>query len=111
MTSPVANLVRRIGLMTFDAVGEARHLVGAIVDRKGPCGVLEIEVGGAWPPQPGEGRRSGGVIALPMMRSSNAAVRVTTVASVIIGRASRWELAKGGQVFEAKTWSCRNRIR
>jgi hypothetical protein len=76
-----------------------------------PCGVLEIEVGGAWPPQPGEGRRSGGVIALPMMRSSNAAVRVTTVASVIIGRASRWELAKGGQVFEAKTWSCRNRIR
>jgi Flp pilus assembly protein TadD len=25
-----------------------------------PCGVLEIEVGGAWPPQPGEGRRSGG---------------------------------------------------
>jgi hypothetical protein len=33
-------------LMAFDAVGEVRHLVGAILDGKGPCGVLEIEVGG-----------------------------------------------------------------
>jgi len=42
----VANLVPRIGLMAVDAAGEVRHLVSAIDDRKGPCGVLEIEVGG-----------------------------------------------------------------
>jgi tetratricopeptide (TPR) repeat protein len=47
-------------LADLHGVGEVRHLVGAIDDWKGPCGVLEIEVGGAWPPQPGEGRRSGG---------------------------------------------------
>ena len=41
MTSPAANLVPRIGLMAFDAVGEVRHLVGAIVGGKGPCGVIE----------------------------------------------------------------------
>src|SRR5438445_11668862 len=46
LTSPAANLVPRIGLMAFDAMGEVRHLVGAIVDGKGPCVVLEIEVGG-----------------------------------------------------------------
>ena len=46
MMSPAANLVPRIGLMAFDGVGEVRHLVGAIDDRKGSCGVLEIEVGG-----------------------------------------------------------------
>jgi hypothetical protein len=43
--SPAANLVPRIGLMAFDAVGEVRHLVGAIVDRKGPCGVFDLKVG------------------------------------------------------------------
>jgi len=32
--------------MAFDAVGQVQHLVGAIVDGKGPCGILEIEVGG-----------------------------------------------------------------
>src|SRR6202040_2535088 len=46
LMSPAANLVHRTGLMAFDAVGEVQHLVGAIVDRKGPCGVLEIEVRG-----------------------------------------------------------------
>jgi hypothetical protein len=46
LTSPAANLVPRIGLMAFDAVGEVRYLVGAIVDGKGPCGILEIAVGG-----------------------------------------------------------------
>jgi hypothetical protein len=44
--SPAANLVPRIGLMAFDGVSEVRHLVGAIDDRKGSCGVLEIGVGG-----------------------------------------------------------------
>src|SRR5437870_13580858 len=46
LTSPAANLVPRIGVMAFDAMGEVRHLVGAIVDGKGPCVVLETEVGG-----------------------------------------------------------------
>ena len=31
--------------MAFDAMGEVQHLVGAIVDGKGPCVVHEIEVG------------------------------------------------------------------
>ena len=32
--------------MAFDGVGEVRQLVGAIDDRKGSCGVLDIGVGG-----------------------------------------------------------------
>src|SRR5437870_7632397 len=45
LTSPAANHVPRIGVMAFDAMGEVRHLVGAIVDGKGPCVVLEIARG------------------------------------------------------------------
>ena len=44
--SPAANLVPRIGVMAFDAVGEVRHLVSAIVNRKGRCGVLDLKIGG-----------------------------------------------------------------
>src|SRR5207245_2132755 len=44
-TSPAANLVPRIGLVAFNAVGEVRHLVGAIVERKGSCVILDLKVG------------------------------------------------------------------
>ena len=46
LTGPAIQLVSRVGLMAFDAVSEVRHLVGAILDRKGRWGVLEVEVCG-----------------------------------------------------------------
>ena len=44
-TGPAANLVPRIGLVAFDEGGEVRHLVGAIVERKASCVVLDLRVG------------------------------------------------------------------
>jgi hypothetical protein len=47
LTSPAANVIRRIGLMAFQARREVRYLVGAVGEGKGPCVVLEVEAGGA----------------------------------------------------------------
>src|SRR3984957_17722711 len=46
LTSPEAYLVTRIGLLAFDVMSEVRYFIAAIVDRKGPLGILEIEVWG-----------------------------------------------------------------
>jgi len=42
LISPAANLVPRIGLMAFDAVGEVR-LSSVPYSTKGPCGILYLE--------------------------------------------------------------------